>query len=33
MVLKIGGENNCHEQKTIANYFNDFFTTVAANLV
>ena len=32
IVLKIEGEN-CHEQKTIANYFNEFFTTVAANLV
>ena len=31
-MLKIEGEN-CHEQKTIANYFNKFFTTVAANLV
>lgn len=32
IVLKIDGEN-CHKQKTIANYFNDFFTTIAANLV
>ena len=26
-------EQNCHDQKTIANYFNDFFTTVADKLV
>lgn len=32
IVLNINGENS-HDHKTISNYFNDFFTTIASKLV
>lgn len=32
VVLNIDNEN-CHESNTVANHFNNFFTTVAAKLV
>lgn len=32
VVLNIDNEN-CHDSNTVANYFNNFFTTIADNLV